>query len=451
MLVLSLLSSALFTPIFAYADKEKVITVPDLKSCAALMDENSYKDDFDGLKFLVQGKDGWLFRTKQDLKSEFEMKPDVVASYLTLIKVLKEKGVELVIAHAPTRGIAASEFLPDAGVLPTPYDAVKARQNYADFIKAMNDAGIYTAGTPETKAGAAYFYKTDLHWTTEGAREMAQAVADIIKTLPEYAALKKTEFEMTPAPEGEFEGNFTDAIKALCKAKMPLEKASQILIEAKAAVDQSSALFDDEKAPEVVLVGTSNSKRDDFDMNFSGSLKEFLSVDIQNSAIAGGGFDDSILAYLTSQGFQKSPAKLLIWEVPGYYNLHGDDAKKALAQLIPAVHGDCGEQALAKSTEITMGDKEAELFDSVAMESVSGKPFYLLLTIDKSVQKNFSVIAKMGVDGKQEIKFSSSRNPDNRVFYYALDGGSGAPFKDLALKSSKELIGKKISAKLCPM
>ncbi len=428
------------------------VSVPDLSTCTALSDEKSYENDFDGLIYLVQGKDGWLFRTKQDLRAEYEMSEEATPDFQILTKALRKKGTEFVIALAPTRGMAAHDLLPMSNPLVKDYKVEDVKKSYTDFIAAMNTAGIPTVGTPDLKAGANYFYKTDLHWTTEGAREMAEAVATYIKALPVYAGLKKTEFVMTPAPDGEFEGNFTEAIEKLCNAKMPLEKATQIVVEPKKAEgDEQAALLGDQAEPEVVLVGTSNSDRDDFDMNFSGSLKEFLGADLKNRAIAGGGLDDSILAYLSSEDFRKNPPKVLIWEVPGYYNLHGDAAKKALKQLIPAVHGDCGASAIADSGELAINSDKVPLFDAAALEKVRGKEFYLALSLDQPTQKGFSVQLDKSDNKNQKAKFSSSRNPDNKSFFYALESSETVVFTDAVLNAPKEMQGKKITARLCPL
>lgn len=430
----------------------ELIQTPDLSRCSLLKDKAVYGKNFDGLIYLVQGKDGWLFRTKQDLRMDFKISPDALSLFSQFSEYLKKKGTELVIAHAPTRGMAASQMLPMSDPLVRDYDVNMARENYINFIESMNNANVHIVGTPLLKTGPRYFYKTDLHWTTEGAREMAQAVANYIKTMPIYSSLKKTEFVMSKSPDGEFKGNFTDAIEKICKVEMPLEIATQISIAPKESIDnKSSELLTDLPSSEIVLVGTSNSDRDDFDMNFSGSLREFLSVDLQNFAIAGGGLDDSILSYLTSDTFKYNPAKILIWEVPGYYNLHGDEAKRSLLQLIPATQGDCGTKAIMSQNVSNILSGKVTLFNTETLKKSAGKNVYLYLAFDKPIHKKFSVTYFKVDNKKQEIKFSNSKNPKNITFFYSFDTQTGPPLHSIVLNIPKDIQDRKITARLCPL
>ena len=73
----------------------------------------------------------------------------------------------------------------------------------------------------------------------------------------------------------------------------------------------AGGLLDDNSVP-VVLAGTSYSLR----ANFHGFLQQALRAEILNSAQDGGGFLQSISAYLADQAYQSAKPKLLIWELP---------------------------------------------------------------------------------------------------------------------------------------
>lgn len=423
---------------------------PDFSECAALRDEKAYGKKYEDYMYLLQGKDGWFFRTKQDLRMEFKADEDSRALFGKLITALKEKGTELVIAFPPPRGIAASAFLPKANEpLMKGYDPEVARENYRKFIQAMNEAGIRIVGVPDVKAEDAFFYKTDMHWTTAGAKKMALAVTEIMKKLPDYESLRKTEFVTSPAPDGLNEGHYNEALKALCGKEAPKEKAVQERTEPREKGGDKTTLFKDQPVPEVVLVGTSNSNREDFDLNFSGSLKQALSADVFNAAIAGGGIDDSMLAYLSSDMYRKTPAKFIIWEIPGYYNLNGEAAADALNQIIPAIYGDC-KKPLAESAPIVLDGKEVSLLDGLNGKRLESGKFYLSLSFDKPALKKFKIVIT-GADGEEKtFKFSGSRNPDNKSFFHAPDTEGAAP-ASIAIQVTDEIKGYKAKVKLCAM
>lgn len=445
-LLLSLFSLTAWSAGFSLAAEEET---PDFSSCAALRDEKAYGDKYEDYQYLLQGKNGWFFRSKQDLRSEFKIDKESMALFIRLVSSLKDKGTELVIAFPPPRGMAASAFLPKASdPLMNGYSAEVARNNYKEFIRIMNDAGIHMAGVPDIKTKDAFFYKTDMHWTTAGAKETAQAVAEVVRGLPVYASLRKTEFVTSPAKAGTSDGHYNEALKALCGKKAPEEIAEQEETKPKGTGHDNAALFEDQPAPEVVLTGTSNSNREDFDLNFSGSLKQALSTDVLNTAIAGGGVDDSMLAYLTSASYKTNPAKLIIWEIPGYYNLSGEMFEAALRQIIPAVYGDC-DAPLAEKDSLSMEGKEVTLLDKLEtqQELIPGK-FYLSLSLDKPALKKLKVVFIDANGKKENFKFSASRNPDNKSFFYMPSGKMALP-SSIHLEVSKEIKGYKAKAKLC--
>lgn len=425
-------------------------TVPDLSSCKALQSESAYGKKYNDHMYLVQGKDGWIFRTEQDFRTEFKVNTDDVTTFRKLSDALKKKGTVLVVAYPPTRGMAAADKLPSDNSLAKGYDPATATRNYTTYIQAMSAAGIHIVGTPNPRIGADYFYKADQHWTTEGAAEMAQAVGAAIKALPVYQTVRKTEFATTPGAGGTFEGKFSAAIKDICNQKMPDEKANVTQTAPKGTGSDDASLFGDMPDPDIVLVGTSNSNRDELDMNFVGSLKQALSADVYNAAISGGGLDDSILAYLSSESFKKNPAKILIWEIPGYYDLGGEDAGKTLQQAIPAVYGDC-QTAIAESGPLTLDGDDIELFKNLESKQIHAGEFYIYLSLDKPVKKKFPITFVKADGDKKIVRFTSSRNPDNRSFFYALGGKNMSPIRSISLEPTKEMDGHTASARLCKL
>ena len=80
-------------------------------------------------------------------------------------------------------------------------------------------------------------------------------------------------------------------------------------------------LFADLPEPQIVLVGTSNSKGR-LKFNFDGFLAHYVGAAVNNKAKSGGGFGGALKDYLSSEDFKQSPPKVLVWEIPGYYSLN---------------------------------------------------------------------------------------------------------------------------------
>lgn len=423
---------------------------PDFSKCDKLSDESAYKDKYEDFMFMVPGKDGWFFRTKQDMTSDFKVSDKGIEKFKRLSALLKSKGTELVIAFPPTRGIAAAKFLPDNNALLKGYDPAVATRNYANLIATMNKNGVQMVGTPDVKAGGDYFYKLDMHWTTAGAKEMAEAVAAHIKTMPVYKDLRKTEFVTKREKDGINEGHFNKPLQGLCGEKLPDEVAVQERTSVKDSGHDSKALFGDKGVPEVVLVGTSNSNRDDFDLNFSGALKQSLSADVYNAAIAGGGIDDALLAYLASDMYKKSPAKVIIWEIPSYYNLNGEVMMYSLKQAIPATYGMCAT-AIAEAGPVALGTSEQKLLTGLDTKQITAGQYYLALDFDKAIRKKFTVNFQYADEGEKKVKFRDSRNPDKKSAFYAPDAKEVRTLKAVTIDPGKDMDGVKVTAKICAL
>ena len=269
----------------------QIVQAQSQYSCGALREEASYGSEYKDLKYLLEGKEGWLYRSGQDLQADYTFRHGNEMLLQKLTKGLKSKGIDLVIAFPPTRGIAGYQFAPLIDPLAGGFDPAMALRGYKKMIEELNKDGVHIVGTPEVKARDAYFFKADHHWKPAGADEMAQAVAAYIKALPSYAGLKKTEYKTVALPEKTNDPTFGPAIQAICKKTVPPEKV--VLTETSpVAAAEGDAILGDNKA-EIVLVGGSNSNREINDLNFSGRLKEYLSTDIYNAAISGGGIDDA--------------------------------------------------------------------------------------------------------------------------------------------------------------
>ncbi len=427
------------------AAKTAPATAPDLSGCKALRDPNAYGKKYDSYKYLVQGKNGWLFRSEADFRTEFKLS-NKIDIFKQLSAELKKRGTDLVIAYIPLRGMTSQAILPANDPLLKGYNVATARKAYADYIMNVRKAGIHIVGTPDLKSGEKYFYKADQHWSTTGAREMAATVGAYVKALPSFKGIRKATFETKIVSEKPFDGTFNEATEGLCNTRMPDEQAIQTVTNMKGGGD-SLSLFGKSAAPSVVLVGTSNSKKDQNDANFEGSLKEALGTDVYNAAITGGGLDDSIIAYLSSEEYKKNPPKILIWEFPGYYNLEGDQARKTLRQVIPILYGEC-KTPLAASGPVKVASEQADVMKGLTAKNINSENSYLWLKFAEPVKKNFSVSVSNSKPTKQSTRFSRSRlYPYSGSYFFAPKGKM--VIDTVSVKVPKEMVGFTVNTKLC--
>ncbi len=421
-----------------------------LSACSALGDESAYGEKFDDYALLLEGKEGYIFRTGKDLRMDFDISDEHLAFYKKFSEALKEKGTELVLAIPPVRGVTAKSLLPDDSPLTRNFDPALATKNYAAFIDRMNQAGVHVAGTPQIRAGAKYYYKADQHWTTAGAQEMAEAVANLAKNLSVYESVRKSEFVTSPLKDVAFDGRFTLAIDALCGASIPEEKDSLTQTLPVEKDQGKNSLFGAPPKPDIVLVGTSYSKREENDMNFEGALKQSLSADVYNAAIAGGGFGDSIIYYLNSGDYRKHPPKILIWEIPSYYDLNGDSSIKTVLQAIPAVYGDCKRPI--KESSVKLNDENVILLDGLADKKVVASHTYAYLNFKQPVKNDFTIDYLNADKSEESLEFQrSNRYPHDGIYYFTPKDESNALAQTISLRSPDDMRGMTVKAKLCKL
>lgn len=322
---------------FAFADSPKL--------CDEAKEADNYDTDFlDNFITLQEGEEGWLFRDS-DLKTEFGPGKKGYQRFHYLNKLLNQHGTQLMMVPIPTRGIIETKQLGDIA-----YDSEKGQQAYTDYLQSLRHVGIIIPKL-ETLFKAEHnkplFFARDHHWTSYGAKQVAKLTARTIKQQDFYKEANKQEFETSKTGTLEMEGSHQKAAEQICETTYTNEFTDAYTTENISELD----LFGDVAEPEVVLVGTSNSKAK-LNFNFSGYLMQYSKLDILNLAKSGGGYDGAILDYLKSKDFKTNPAKLLIWEVPGYYSLNSKSFYKKIVRLLKPKKDKGKEYANAKSMDV---------------------------------------------------------------------------------------------------
>ena len=195
--------------------------------------------------------------------------------------------------------------------------------------------------------------------------DSAQYTADLIKALPSYQSIPKKQYSTRTNGEQNIPGSFEKFIQEKCDSEIKDETVP--LYETAADIDGSreDALFGDEESAQIVLVGTSNATEPDPSYaNFGGFLRAFLSADIYNASISGGGIYAPIVTYLRSDEYLTHKPKIIVWEIASHYKFHKDLFNDIFDESIPGAYGDCdGDAAFEKTFE---GDEDIPFIEPLS-------------------------------------------------------------------------------------
>ncbi len=280
--------------------------------CPAAHDAKNYTTRYQqNFTTLVQAQGDWLFRTQEDLRTEFDTTPAGYKRLKQLHEAFKSKGVELVIVYQPTRGLVNRNKLNPAEK--ASYDFDKALRNYKTMLGRFAQMGyvvpdlspLTNESLPDTLPAHDFYFRGDQHWTPYGAQRTAKIVAEKVKQLPAFADVPKREFETHKSGRMGKTGTLHNMAGQLCGTSYAIQYMDQFTTEPKGEAGDGD-LFSDSGNPEITLVGTSHSGKN---YNFAGFLEESIGADILNVAFPGGGFEGSMLQYLGSEEFQTKPPK----------------------------------------------------------------------------------------------------------------------------------------------
>ena len=457
---------------FLYSKNPSYAKELDGVFCEELSDPQSYKKkSLDHFAMLIEGKGGWIFRTHNDFRNDWSVKPETLDYLKQLDQAFKKRNAELVLVIPPVRGMVHADRL--SRIHKKTYlekDVDTLWSDYNAMIAAMNGTGVTTVGIDQsnTKDGN-FFYKRNHHWSAYGAREMAKAAAEKISILPVYQSIEKQEFVTKEAEEEQYRSSFKSAFRKICSSKVPDETIQYYVTELIQSTNNESSLFGDKSSNNIFLIGTSNSINDSSKANFEGFLREYLSSDITNNAITGAGIDSSVISFIQSKAFQNNEPKIVIWEVPGYYDLNIMD-DKIFNQIIPAAYGQCESPKLQKqmasikaNTKTTIfTPQEPQIIEPEQAEEASSEeennsdnvtqeqPMtptkielvgndYIHIMFDKPVRHSFSLRFVYEDGGVKKQNFSRDKSfPVDRNFYTKLPTS-----KDIKTLKAIEIYSKK--------
>ncbi|MFJ4371856.1 alginate O-acetyltransferase [Pseudomonas japonica] len=285
---------------------------------------------------LVQARGDWLFRTREDLRTEFDTTPAGYKRLQQLHDAFKARGIELVVVYQPTRGLVNRNMLNPADK--AAFDYQKALGNYQAMLKRFRAMGYNVPDlsplTNEQLAaadqGKDFYFRGDQHWTPYGAERAAKIVAETVHGMPAFEGIPRKEFETKKAGRMGKTGTLHNVAGQLCGTSYAVQYMDQFATEPKGE-SGGDDLFGDSGNARITLVGTSHSGKN---YNFAGFLEQYIGADVLNVAFPGGGLEGSMIQYLGSEEFKNNPPKILVWEFSPLYPLNQETIWRQMLALL---------------------------------------------------------------------------------------------------------------------
>ena len=315
--------------------------------CSEVNDEARYTSTkLKSLKYLTEGKNGFVFRSRDDFLENFGDEGSNYNGLKLLVDFLASKGTQLVMVYLPTRGLMNPYAAPSDR-----FDYSTALSSYLAKVEKLRQLGIVVpdmSSLLRQYQDTDFYFKRDIHWTPNSARKTAQLVAQTIKETGLIQPQSDYHYVSTPVGSYTPRGFMQKGIKQLCGGQYVEEYVQGYNYESSNETE-GGALFADEPATEIVLLGTSFSALEQ--LNFAGFLQEGLGVPLENFSLPGGRDIGAWLSYIENGDFSAHPPKVIIWEVPGYYLL---DNPMSLAQILPFIRGACEEQSVILENDLAL-------------------------------------------------------------------------------------------------
>ena len=251
------------------------------------------------------GTKGTLFTTE-----EFVMPQGAPVFKTALLEAkdnLNARGVQLVPVIVPDK----ARVLSDAHKFPRAREIETRYQRVLEIIEAAGLPVLLVADDLHA-FGAASYYRTDTHWSPEGAQRVARLIADTVPSLVD----PKGRFTTTQTGTSSLEGDLARFVETGPFRNL-IGQRPELRAHYETRNDQPGLGLFGEAEITIHLVGTSFSARED--IHFDGFLKSTLGRDVLNLAEQGQGPFQPMAAYLESETLGTTPPEFVIWEIPERY------------------------------------------------------------------------------------------------------------------------------------
>ncbi|MEM6303844.1 MAG: hypothetical protein AAF744_03940 [Pseudomonadota bacterium] len=281
----------------------------------------------------VEGTDGGFFRLIPDLQSHHALSDVSIARIADLSKAMAARGTTLVLLPVPTRAQVMAHTLP-AAARDVGYDADISATVHQEMIRRLGVAGVAVADVRQrlrqaALAGEEVFFAADPRPTPQGARIMAQVVADVLGGLSQTAGLPRGGFTTEAMGKTTLPSPTRAQLQLACHGALPpvTAEVTQTTGDAQAAGAAIAAVIGTE------IAGTP-------ELNLAGYISEFSGLRAGSYGVTGGGAYAAMSSFLTSRNFEDSTPAVVIWEFPVSAPF-GQQGDQPMRELIAAASGSC--------------------------------------------------------------------------------------------------------------
>lgn len=275
----------------------------------------------EGKQGLIIGKGDWLFSSEEIYHPE-----DAELNYhnnLNFIRwsrqQLQQSGMDLWVIPVPSKARIYQHHLADIEVSPV---HINTYDNFIHDLQHFNINYIDSLNPLLESSMQNHFFKTDTHWTPQGALKIARLAAEQINQSPTSKPYPRQEFITERVSQSEIDGDLTRFLP-LSPWFDGVKPKSEILHRYQTYSVQADEfdIFGDstDLSQPVALIGTSYSHNPNW--NFDGALKQSLSMDLVNYAEQGLGPLQPMQQFMSLPEHQKESLQLVIWEIPERYLL----------------------------------------------------------------------------------------------------------------------------------
>jgi alginate O-acetyltransferase complex protein AlgJ len=218
-------------------------------------------------------------------------------------------GIQLLVTIVPSK----ARIVP--GKLPRKAASLADHSRLDSALRSLQERGVSVVDLSEALlATTDPFMKRDTHWSTEGARAAAEAVAANVRQM--RLAAPATRFELLVTGEQEVRGDLMSFVPVGELAdRLGLGLESVPVAEAHIVEAPALGLFEVPTIP-VTLVGTSFSA--DPTWGFAASLRVALELDVLDIAAEAVGPFVPMADYILGP-YQEVKPQIVIWEIPERY------------------------------------------------------------------------------------------------------------------------------------
>ncbi|HCH66429.1 MAG TPA: hypothetical protein DFR83_26735 [Deltaproteobacteria bacterium] len=204
-----------------------------------------------------------------------------------------------------------------------------------------------------------FFFARDHHWTADGSRATARAVADVLRADARFGSVPHRTFATRKVQDLTLEagGSAAQIVQKRCDLSFPDIQIP--IFHTRPTSPLQLGLLDEAPPDPVVLLGSSYSLTK---FNFSGFVQEFSELPVLNVAVSGGRVMGAPLTYFSSDDYAAAPPTWVVWEMATAVEALPNNgatpvmgAMDTYRELVPAVHGRCASPVLQGTAPLKPG------------------------------------------------------------------------------------------------